>query len=341
MAVAVVAPEATLTPELKARSEALHDLVVSAVRRAPAESIQLSGGLDTSVLAQVAKPQGLRWAFTVLVGKDPPDQDYAQHVAKRLGLEHHEVHTDLEGILEEVPFVVKVMRTFDPMEVRNSIVVARGLREAKALGVSATLTGDAADELFGGYSFLWPKSEEEFARSSDRMARVMRFSSFPMGEALGVQVHAPYMDPEIVAFSRRLSKAEKVASVDGVTHGKFLLRLAFPEVPNRWRRKDPIEVGSGSARLTEHFRTTITKREFERERERVLREDQVEIRDPEHLAYYRVFGEVFGERPPLTRHGKDPCPKCGYELPSPESNFCVTCGAWPARVRKESDTPSA
>lgn len=317
--------------ELRGPAGALRRLVVEAVEREPSETILLSGGLDTSVLAEVARPRGLRAAVTVLVGEHPPDEEHALAVARRLGLEHHVVRTDLPGLLEEAPLVVRTMRTFDPMEVRNSIVVARGLREAAARRLTHVMTGDAADELFGGYAFLWEKDEEEFRRSSERMARGMRFSSFPLGQALGVRASAPYMDPAVVEFSLTLSKSEKVRALDGTTHGKLLLRLAFPEVPNRWRRKDPIEVGSGSTGLQTYFRERTPTAELERERTRILSEEGVRLRDAEHLAYYRVFREVFGDRPPLVRGGADPCPDCGFELHSKSSDFCITCGAWPVR----------
>lgn len=317
--------------DLSTRTRQLRSLVIEAIKREPAPCILLSGGLDTSIIAEVAGPLGLRSAVTVLVGDQAPDGPFASRIAERLGLDHRVISCSFEDLLQEVPFVVGVLRTFDPMEVRNSIVTARALREVRRLGLAATYTGDAADELFGGYSFLWSKTEEEFVRSSERMSRVMRFSAFPMGEALGVRICAPYLDPEVVAFSRGLGKADKVATVQGTTHGKYILRLAFPEVENRWRRKDPIEVGSGSRGLTEHLRARVPPEQFERDRSRILREDRVVIRDPEHLTYYRAFRSVFGDRPPLARDGSDPCPFCHFELPSPESDFCLTCGAWPAR----------
>ncbi len=309
----------------------LRALLEDSVKRSPCETILLSGGLDTSVVAEVARSRGLRTAVTVLVGDHPPDEEHALAVAERLHLEHRVVRTDLEGLLAEVPLVVRVMRTFDPMEVRNSIVVARALRAARESGWGSAFTGDAADELFGGYSFLWQKSEEEFDRACERMARVMRFSSFPLGKELGVRVVAPFLDPAIVDLALGLPRDLKVGKVGDDLHGKLLLREAFPDVPNRWRRKDPIEVGSGSAALPRHFRASTSPSELELEQRRILREEGIEIRDAEHLAYFRVFREVFDGKPPVPRHGADPCPKCGYELPSREADFCVTCGAWPAR----------
>ena len=309
----------------------LRQLIERAAAGHPAECILLSGGLDTSILARLGVQNEMRAAVTVLVGPEAPDAPYAEAVADNLGLRHHVVRTDLDEILQEVEFVVRTLVTFDPMEIRNSIVVARGLREAAQLRYATVMTGDAADELFGGYSFMWSKPEGEFERFSAHLASVMRFSSIPLGAALGIEVKTPYLDPAVVACALRLSKAQKVGVRGGVTYGKFLLRLAFPEVEACWRRKDPIEVGAGTAVLPDYFRARILSLEFEAERERIGRLERVEIRDPEHLAYYRIFRQAFGDSPPLRRFGLDPCSKCGFELPLPNSEFCVTCGAWPAR----------
>src|SRR2546422_3364911 len=207
----------------------LRRLIERAAAGHPAECILLSGGLDTSILARLGVRHGMRGAVTVLVGAEAPDGPYAKAVADNLGLRHHVVRTDLEEILQEVAFVVRTLKTFDPMEIRNSIVVARGLREAARLGYATVVTGDAPDELFGGYSFMWSKPEGEFERFSEHLASVMRFSSVPLGAALGIEVKTPYLDPAVVAFALRLSKAQKVGVRGGVTYGKFLLRLAFPE----------------------------------------------------------------------------------------------------------------
>jgi asparagine synthase (glutamine-hydrolysing) len=311
----------------------LRILLRAAVRTSRAEGILLSGGLDTSILAHLASECGLVEAVTVVCAEDAPDREHAARVARRLGLEHHVVDEGLEGALREAPLVCHVMRTFDPMEVRNSAVVARALREARVLDVQRVMTGDGADELFGGYSFMWTKDAREFAASTARMSRIMRFSSVALGRALGVEVVTPFLDPRIREFALTLSKDDVIGERGGTLHGKLILREAFPDVGNRWRRKDPIETGSGSARAPEFFRGRVTEEVFQRERRRILGEDGVEIRDPEHLAYYDAFVRVFRGRPPLVRDGRDPCPKCRYEMPSPDSDFCVTCGAWPVPQR--------
>jgi asparagine synthase (glutamine-hydrolysing) len=319
------------SPELQAAATELRELVIRATTRRPAQCMLLSGGLDTAILAPLADAGGTRAAVTVLTSADAPDRPFANVVASRLGWQHHVVEVSLEDLVTETDFVARTLHSFDPMEIRNSVVIARGLREAARQGYRTAMTGDAADELFGGYSFMWEKSPEEFEEYSRRMAVSMRFSSHPLGTALGVEVKAPYTDPDVVRFATGLPKGFKVAQRDGTPVGKWVLRWAFPECESRWRRKDPIEVGSGSARLRDWIAQRTSPTVLTEERARILREDRVEIRDAEQLAYYQAFRRQLPESLAKRSFGTDSCVHCGFDLPRPDSTFCTTCGAYPAR----------
>ncbi len=310
----------------------LRRLVTDAVAGLPAEGMLLSGGLDTSILAPLAAEGATRTAVTVLCGPGAPDRAFAVPIAWSLGWTHRVVEAPLPELLAELPLVVRTLRTFDPMEIRNSLVIARALRTLAEAGVPRAMTGDAADELFGGYSFMWAKPEGEFETYSRRMAETMRFSSVPLGRALGVEVRAPYTDPAVVRFAVELPKRYKVGTHEGRPCGKMLLRWAFPETLAVWRRKDPIEVGSGSTQLPRYFSDSLSPDRFRAEQRRIAETDRVEIRDAEHLAYYRAFRAEFDGAPPLPRFAADPCARCGYELPRRDALFCPTCGAYPART---------
>jgi asparagine synthase (glutamine-hydrolysing) len=284
----------------------------------------------------------LRQAFTVLASPRATDGPFAAAVARAHHLDQKVIALDYPALLEGLRPLVRTLRTFDPMEVRNSLVIARALEEAREAGVRDVLTGDGADELFAGYSYLWGLEPAALRSTLDHLARVMRFSSYPLAERVGIRVHAPFLDPAVVEFASRLGKEELVGDREGVRFGKWVLREAFAELPQAWRRKDPIEVGSGSTGLPEHFRERASPAELDREIERIGLRDRVEIRDAEHLAYYRAFREEFRDLDSLGRWGKDPCPHCGFELSAPDSNFCVTCGAWPARseLRRTAGPPA-
>ena len=326
-----VARSAEENPELREAAVKLRELISAAAARRPSDCLLLSGGLDTAVLAPLASAGGTRAAVTVIVKPDAPDAPFAQAIARDLGWRHHLVEVSLEDLVAEIDLVVRTLRTFDPMEIRNSVVIARGLAEAARHGYRRVMTGDAADELFGGYSFMWGQEPAEFEEYSRRMAETMRFSSFPLGRALGVEVLAPYTDPEVIGFAKTLPKRLKVSQHDGITVGKWVLRWAFPECPSRWRRTDPIEVGSGSTRLPAWFQEHVPLAELSVERTRILHVDRIEIRDAEHLVYYRAFRRQFGRSLEERGFGTDACAHCGFDLPRPDATFCPTCGAYPAR----------
>lgn len=317
--------------EVRRAADRLRELVIQATARRPADVLLLSGGLDTAVLAPLAAAGGTRAAVTVVTAPDAPDRPYAQAIARELGWRHDLVDVPLEDLLSELEFVVRTLRTFDPMEIRNSLVIARALREASRRGHRTAMTGDAADELFGGYSFMWAKEPAEFEEYSRRMAATMRFSSSTLGRALGVEVRAPYTDPEVVNFATQLPKSVKVAQREGATVGKWVLRWAFPECPSRWRRKDPIEVGSGSTRLPAWFAERTSPEHLYSEQGRIRREERVEIRDAEHLAYFQAFSRALPEALAGRTEGSGVCAHCAFPLPRPEATFCPTCGAFPAR----------
>lgn len=316
-------PFGTAAQELRRR-------LLRALERAPAECLLLSGGLDTSILAPFANSRGTHAAVTVLLGPDAPDRTPAIRIAKELGWKHYVIDTNFEEILAEVELVVRVLRTFDPMEIRNSVVIARALRAAREHGHTSAMVGDGADELFGGYEYMIQMPDQEFEEYSRRLALTMTFSAGPLGEAVGIEISSPYTDPEVVEYAVTLPRSAKIGEHDGTILGKMILRTAFPEAISRWRRKDPIEVGSGTTRLPTWFAKRTSVQQFERERAEIRDSDRIEIRDPEHLAYYRVFRKIFGSRLSEPRFTSGCCAHCGFPLAHPEATFCRTCGAYPA-----------
>src|SRR5580700_7879933 len=131
----------------------LRHLIHRAVEEQRCEAILLSGGLDTSIVATLAADRGLRLAVTVVVGDDAPDLSYATKLAARLKLEHVVLRRSLDDLWATLPELVRALGTFDGMYLRNDSVVLEGLREMSRRGVRACFVGDAADELFAGYSF--------------------------------------------------------------------------------------------------------------------------------------------------------------------------------------------
>lgn len=306
-------------------------LIEKAVEKNLTEGILLSGGLDTSILAFMASKYARQKAFTcAFQGAPAPDIEHARLMTKKLNLPHYLHFFTEEELYDAARFVIKTLRVFDPMEVRNSSTICIGLRFAKDNGVKSVMTGDALDELMAGYPWLFKWKEKELEAELQKIWDTMFFSSIPIGKAVGVEVKTPYLDPDFKAFAMNLSIDYKIREEKGQRWGKWIMRKAFEDVlpPEiAWRRKDPIEVGSGTTTLPNFFNTKIGDEEFEEKRKKYLEMDKVTIRDKEHLFYYEIYREEVGIPQPKNPEGKI-CPQCNSNVP-PGSSFCRTCGAFP------------
>lgn len=302
-----------------------------AVKRNLSEGMFLSGGLDTSILAVLASKFASPKAFTVgFNGAPAPDIDYARMISSRLQLKHIIHLFGEDELYEAIREVIRVLKTFDPMEVRNSAVIYIGLRLAKDHGVRTIMTGDGSDELFAGYSFLFNLSEDELELKLKSMWETMRFSSIPLAKELGLEVKLPYLDPEFKLFAMSISPKYKIRREGEKTYGKWILRKAFEGLlPSEivWRDKAPIEVGSGTTILPRLFDEKISNEEFEYKKLEYLERDGVILRSKEQLFYYEVYRSIMG-RPCQTGTSGKTCPYCKSNV-NEKATYCRTCGAYP------------
>jgi len=306
-------------------------LLEEAVKRNLTEGILLSGGLDTSVLAVIASKFTLIKAFTVAFqGFPAPDVKYATLMANRLRLKNFVHYFDEDELYDAVRTVVKTMRSYDPMEVRNSAAVLVGLKVAKEDGINTVMTGDGCDELFAGYSFLFNLEKEKLDLELKKLWEVMSFSSVPLAKTLEVKAKLPYLDPDFKAFAMKLDSGYKVRTERGKVWGKWIVRKAYENMLPKevaWRVKIPIEQGSGTTVLPSVFGRKIADAEFEEKRSKYLEKDKVMIRSKEHLFYYEIYRSVVGVPHPTDPNGKL-CPQCNSNV-ARKSTYCRTCGAYP------------
>jgi asparagine synthase (glutamine-hydrolysing) len=311
----------------------LRELVENAVERSTAYGILLSGGLDTSILSAVAARQGrrLRAVSVSVAGAASPDEPFAKAMADRCGFPLRVLQPSLADLVAAMPAVMRVLGGFDPMELRNSAVTWLALEAAREQGIAAVLTGDAADELFAGYSYITSMPAEQVRPYLDFLNGVMRFSSQPMGATLGVQAQIPYLDPAVREFALRMSRDHLVFERNGQRFGKKILREAFvdllpPEIT--WRIKTPIEYGSGSHALQKFVIDSVSDDEFESARIRLAAEDGISLRDKEQFFYYRIYRTIFP--PPREQTGgAKRCAACRGAVERAEQKYCRTCGAYP------------
>ena len=309
----------------------LRSLLEEAVSRNLSEGILLSGGLDTSILAYISSNYTRLKAFTVAFDAIPaPDVEYAKLMAKSLNIDHTIHLFDEKELLDSIPIVVKTLKTFDPMEIRNSVSIFIALRLAKENGMKSVMTGDGSDELFAGYSFLFDLKKEQLDDELSKIWREMFFSSVSLGKALGIDVKIPFLDPELKSYAMSLDPEYKIKREGHHTWGKWILRKAFdgflPEVIV-WRIKMPIEYGSGTNMLTSLLEKRIEDIEFEEKKKRYMREDKVIIRNKEQLWYYEIYRSIIGI-PRKTIHGGKNCPLCNSDVIE-TAKYCKVCGAYP------------
>ncbi len=300
------------------------------VRRNLTDGMLLSGGLDTTLLACLASKWTKPSCITVaLRGAPTPDIGYARLVASRLKLEHHIHYFGDDELNEGLRASIRVMKSFDPMEIRNSAAIYVALKAGKGRGLKAFMTGDGADELFGGYSFLFGLDRAELETELKKLWANMRFASVPLAQDLGVEARLPFLDPRFRTLAENLDVRLKVKSQGGQVWGKWVLRKASekiipPEIA--WRAKAPIEVGTGTTILPWLFDSRIPDAEFKEKKAKYLKEDGVTIRDKEHLYYYEIYRDLIGL--PSATGGARKCPQCGAGVDE-RATFCRTCGAYP------------
>jgi asparagine synthase (glutamine-hydrolysing) len=302
----------------------LRALLPLAVERTGAEAILLSGGLDTSILALITHHLGrpIQALTVVLEGAHAPDLVYARKVAQRFHLEHHVIRLSVTEALEKLPEVVSTLRSFDPA-LPNDLVIYSALQAAKELGITGVMTGDGADELFAGYSFMHDLPPAELTAYIRTIASTMQFSSNKLGASFGIEINQPFLDQKIVEFALDLDPSLKINEKAGKVYGKWLLRSAFEAELGDivWRAKDPIEFGSGATQLRTIIRSKISDAAFEAKK----RAYKLEFMNKEHLYFYELYRAVVGELPEPRRDAKSVCPLCKVELPA-DKLHCDVCG---------------
>jgi asparagine synthase (glutamine-hydrolysing) len=316
----------------------LRELLSDAVKKNNAEALLLSGGLDTSILAALSNDGNKsKKALTVaLAGTHAPDIDYAKRVAQKFHFEHHLIRITESEALREIPMVIRAVRSFDPA-LPNDLVIYAALQEVKQLGIKSVMTGDGADELFAGYSYMHELSQEELKTYITALSQLMWFSSNKLGAFLGVEIKQPYCERAIIDFALDLDSGFKIKERDGRRYGKWLLRRAFEGELGvvAWREKEPIEFGSGTTKLRDVIRGNISDTEFEQKK----RGYGMEFMNKEHLFFYEIYKKVVGEVP-KAKEEENACPLCKTGLP--EDKFhCTICGFSYPLVKRDGSMQNA
>ena len=307
----------------------LTKLISDAVSSCTSDCIALSGGLDSSILAYYLKKNT---KAIVVAAKDfsAPDLVYSQLVAKEFGLKLFIKNATIEDLLSSIEETVTILKNFNHIEIRNSIVVYLAIKTAKENGCTSIITGDGCDELFAGYRFFLKKDSTELQKDLERIWKIMHFPTQQIGLSLGVGIESPFLNEQVTNYAKSIPADLKVHEENGKKYGKWVLRKAFEHIipqPIVWRDKSPMQDGSGTNGLTTFFENSIKDEVFESKAKLYLEKDKVKLISKESMYYYELYRKYF-DPPYLLGSSKHRCPNCQGVI-EPDSHFCRMCGSFP------------
>jgi asparagine synthase (glutamine-hydrolysing) len=247
----------------------LRDALEAAVHRQLMSDVPygvlLSGGLDSSVISAIAKKYAAHRVETedkkdawwpqlhsFAIGLEgSPDLAAAQKVADHIGTVHHEVHFTIQEGLDAVKDVIYHLETYDVTTVRASTPMYLLSRVIKSMGVKMVLSGEGADEIFGGYLYFHkaPDAKSFHEETIRKLSKLHLYDCLRANKSLaawGVEGRVPFLDKEFLDVAMRMNPEAKMAK-DGKME-KWVVRKAFEDyLPESvvWRQKEQFSDGVG------------------------------------------------------------------------------------------------
>ena len=227
--------------------------------------VLLSGGLDSSVISAIAcrysemriEDESRTKAYwprlhSFAVGlKGAPDLAKARLVADHIGTVHHEINYTIEEGLDAIRDVIYYIETYDVTTVRASTPMYLLARVIKSMGIKMVLSGEGADEIFGGYLYFHkaPSAEAFHEETVRKLSKLHQYDCLRANKSLsawGVEGRVPFLDKEFLDIAMRTNPAAKMCQ--GKTVEKRIVREAFADMlPQEvaWRQKEQFSDGVG------------------------------------------------------------------------------------------------
>ncbi len=305
----------------------INDLLSKIINKEKTDAILLSGGLNSSILASVIKKNKLN-AYTIVATKNSPDYKYAKIISKKFNLEQNTRTLTAKEIIKEIPNLIKIIRSFDPQEVKNALIPYFGLKEAKDCKI--ILSGEGANEVFLGYPYLFHKSRDELKKYLDYTTKVGVYQISKLAKAFSKKVITPYIDKEIIEYAKNINIDQFIKKRERKIYGKWILRKSFEKLLPKeviWRPKTTIEESTGIAVIKQYIDDILPIEEYEDQKDEIYATDNVELKSNEQYFYYKIYKRFFG--PPFATHPqKKHCPYCKSDIIYSSLKYCPTCGAF-------------
>ncbi len=258
---AVQANESDIATLREAFEAAVHRQLMSDVPY----GVLLSGGLDSSITSAIAKKYAARriesgdtqqaWypqLHSFAVGLEgSPDLAAARVVADHIGSIHHEVHFTVQEGMDAIRDVIYHLETYDVTTVRASTPMYLLARVIKSMGIKMVLSGEGADELFGGYLYFHkaPNAEAFHEETVRKLGKLHLYDCLRANKSLaawGIEGRVPFLDKEFMDVAMTLNPADKMAGQGKIE--KWILRKAFEDylpASIAWRQKEQFSDGVG------------------------------------------------------------------------------------------------
>jgi len=295
----------------------IHDALEAAVHRQLMSDVPygvlLSGGLDSSVTSAIAKKyaekriesddkQDAWWpqlhSFSVGL-KGSPDLAAAQLVADHIGTVHHEIEFTIQEGLDAIKDVIYYLETYDITTIRAATPMYLLARVIKSMGVKMVLSGEGADELFGGYLYFHkaPNAREFHEETVRKLEKLHMYDCLRANKSLaawGIEGRVPFLDKEFMDVAMRINPQDKM--INGERMEKWVLRKAFesylPESVT-WRQKEQFSDGVGYSWI-DTLKEVVDKEVTDNQLENAKYKFPIQTPTTKEEFYYRsIFTEHF------------------------------------------------
>ena len=331
--------------------EAVRDSLKDAVKRQLMSDVPygvlLSGGLDSSVISAIAEQysehriedDGSTRAWwprlhSFAVGlKGAPDLAKARMVADHIGTVHHEINYTIQEGLDAIRDVIYFIETYDVTTVRASTPMYLLARVIKSMGIKMVLSGEGADEIFGGYLYFHkaPHAKAFHEETVRKLSKLYLYDCLRANKSLsawGVEGRVPFLDKEFLDVAMRTNPEAKMCP--GATMEKKIVREAFSDMlpaEVAWRQKEQFSDGVGYSWIDTLKQVTASAVSDEQMAHAAERFPINPPRNKEEYYYRSIFAEHF------------PSDSAARTVPSVPSVACSTAEAlaWDASFKNLND----